>query len=169
MNATPRVPVHAWIVPGTLAIAERPGGGGRSHRVARREAELAWWREQGVRTIVSCMRSRHALTEYARDGWGVRWHPLKDVVQARAEIPRIASDVADLIAREPGAVLVHCDRVSEWLAAIDASIRLRLGLAADVATALGQAEADGMPVDDLARSLMQQEDGPPDGGVAVAA
>jgi len=153
-------PPHAWIVPGALAVAERPGGGGRSHRVARREAEIAWWREQGVRTIVSGMRSRHALTEYAQVGFGTRWHPLMDVVQARAEIPRLADDVADVMAREPGAVLVHCDRVSEWLAAIDATIRLRLGLAPDVAMALEQAGADGMPVDDLARDLMNVG-GPP--------
>jgi len=65
-----------------------------------------------------------------------------------------------VMAREPGAVLVHCDRVSEWLAAIDATIRLRLGLAPDVAVALEQAEADGMPVDDLARDLMDVG-GPP--------
>lgn len=149
-----KVPVHAWIVPGSLAIAERPGGGGRSHRVARRAAELAWWHDQGVRTIVSAMRSRHALTEYARLGYGTRWFPLKDAVQARAEIPRLADEVARLIAREPGAVLVHCDRVSEWLAAIDAAIRLRLALAADVPAALEQAEADGMPVGDLARELL---------------
>ncbi len=147
-------PPHAWIVPGALVIAERPGGGGRSHRVARRESELVWWHEQGVRTIVSGMRSRHALVEYAQVGFGVRWHPLMDVVQARAEIPRLAADVADVMAREPGAVLVHCDRISEWLAAIDATIRLRLGLAPDVAVALTQAEADGLPVDDLARDLM---------------
>jgi len=79
---------------------------------------------------------------------------LKDAVQARAEIPRLADEVARLIAREPGAVLVHCDRVSEWLAAIDAVIRLRLALAADVPAALEQAEADGMPVGDLARELL---------------
>lgn len=160
MQADPHVPVHAWIVPGSLAIAERPGGGGRSHRVARREAELVWWRDQGVRTIVSCMRSRHALVEYAAGGWGVRWHPLKDVVQARAEIPRIAVDVADLMAREPSAVLVHCDRVSEWLTAIDAALRLQLGLADDVAMALELAEADGLPVGDLARDLMDVGGGP---------
>ncbi len=147
-------PIHAWIIPGSLAIAERPGGGGRSHRVARRNAEMAWWHEQGVRTIVSAMRSRHALTEYARLGYGTRWFPLKDLVQARGEIPHLADEVALLIAREPGAVLVHCDRVSEWLAAIDAAIRIRLGLAPDVASALGQAEADGMPVGDLARDLL---------------
>lgn len=149
-----KLPVHAWIVPGSLAIAERPGGGGRSHRVARRNAELAWWHDQGVRTIVSAMRSRHALTEYAQLGYATRWFPLKDAVQARGEIPKLANEVALLIAREPGAVLVHCDRVSEWLAAIDAAIRLRLGLAGDVDAALGQAEADGMPVGDLARELL---------------
>jgi len=153
-------PPHAWIVPGALAIGERPGGGGRSQRVARREAELIWWHEQGVRTIISGMRSRHSLVEYAQHGFGVRWHPLKDMVQGRAEIPRLAADVADVMAREPGAVLVHCDRVSEWLAAIDASIRLRLGLAPDVPTALDQAQADGMPVSDLARDLMDVG-GPP--------
>ena len=152
--ATFNPPPHAWIVPHTLVVAERPGGGGRSHRVARREVELAWWRDAGVRTIVSGMRSRHALVEYAQSGFAVRWHPLMDVVQARAEIPRLAHDVVDAMATEPGAVLVHCDRVSEWLAAIDATIRLRLGLAPGVAAALDQAAADGMPVGDLARDLM---------------
>jgi hypothetical protein len=59
-------------------------------------------------------------------------------------------------------VLVHCDRISEWLAAIDAAIRLRLALADDVATALDQAEADGLPVGDLARDLMDVGSGPPE-------
>ena len=154
-------PIHAWIIPGSLAIAERPGGGGRGHRVARRTAELAWWHEQGVRTIVSAMRSRHALTEYARLGYGTRWFPLKDIVQARGEILRLADEVAALIAREPGAVLVHCDRVSEWLAAIDAALRIRLGLATDVASALDQIMADGMPVGDLLRDLLVSGTGPP--------
>jgi hypothetical protein len=157
MSALKKVPVHAWIVPGSLVVAERPGGGGRSHRITRRHAELAWWRAQGVTTIVSTMRSRHCVTEYAQAGFGVRWHPLKDMVQARAAIPRVAEDVATTMAREPDAVLVHCDRVSEWLAAVDAALRLRLGLADDVAAALEQAEADGMPVGDLARDLLRSE------------
>lgn len=161
MSAVQKVPVHAWIVPGQLAIAERPGGGGRSQRVTRRHAELAWWRNQGVATIVSTMRSRHSITEYARLGFGVRWYPLKDLVQARAELPRVAGEVAAVMAREPGAVLVHCDRVSEWLAAVDAAIRVRLDLAPDPVTALEQAEADGMPVGDLARELMNLEAPPP--------
>ncbi len=59
-----------------------------------------------------------------------------------------------LIARKPGVVLVRCDRVSEWLAVIDVSLRLRMGLVEDMDAALLRAMADGMPVGDLARGLL---------------
>ena len=107
------------------------------------------------------MRSRHSLNDYALQAFAVRWHPLKDLVQARGEIPRMADDVADVLKREPGAVLVHCDRVTEWLAAMDASLRMRLGLARNVDEALDQARADGMPVGDLARELLDTGALPP--------
>lgn len=149
-----RPPPHAWIVPGALVVAERPGGGGRSHRTARRHAELDWWKAQGVRTIISGMRARNGLAEYAVLGFAVRWHPLIDLAQGREEMPRMADDVADVLAREPGAALVHCDRVTEWLGAMDAAVRIRLGLAADAGAGLAQAAADGMPVGDLARELL---------------
>lgn len=149
-----RPPPHAWIVPGALVIAERPGGGGRSHRTARRHAELEWWKQQGVRTIVSGMRARNSLTEYATLGFGVRWHPLINLAQGRSEMPRLAESVAEVLAREPGVALVHCDRVTEWLAAMDAAIRMRLGLARTRRSALAQARADGLPVGDLSRELL---------------
>ncbi|MFN8109113.1 MAG: hypothetical protein U0Y82_04605 [Thermoleophilia bacterium] len=43
----------------------------------------------------------------------------------------LVEDVARLM-QDPasGGVLVHCDRPEEWLSAIDAALRLRLGLAA---------------------------------------
>jgi hypothetical protein len=151
---TSRTPVHAWIVPGALAVGERPGGGGRSYRVARFHHDMSYWQEQGVRTVVSCMRSRHNIINYAQQGFGVRWYPMKDLVQGRAEIRRMADEVATLMAREPGAVLVHVDRVSEWLAAAAAALRIRLGLADGTEQALEQVEADGFPVGDLARALL---------------
>lgn len=70
---------YAWIIPGRRAVAERPGGGGRSHRRALRIAEQAWWRERGVTAIVSAMRTRHALAGYAEVGFVVRWHFLRDL------------------------------------------------------------------------------------------
>lgn len=145
---------YAWIVPGRLAVAERPGRVGRSHRRELRIAEQAWWRQQGVTAIVSCMRTRHALAEYAEDGLVVRWHPLRDPDQARQELPRAVAAVRELLAADEGAVLVHCDGANEWLAAIDAALRLGLGLARTPRTALRAAEADGLPVGSLAASIV---------------
>lgn len=145
---------YAWIIPGRLAVAERPGRGGRSHRREIRIAEQAWWREQGVTAIVSCMRTRHALAEYAEDGLMVRWHPLRDPDQAARDLALAVAAVRELLAAGDGAVLVHSDRANEWLAAIDAALRLGLGLARTPRTALRAAEADGLPVGSLAASIV---------------
>lgn len=144
----------AWLIPARLAVAERPGGGGRSHRRALRAAELAWWRAHGVRAVVSGMPSRHGLAEYAEAGLEARWHPLRDPEAARDELPALVESVRDLLAAGGGAVLVHCDRANEWLAAADASLRLGLGLARSPRAALAAAAADGLPVGSLATSIV---------------
>jgi hypothetical protein len=145
---------YAWIVPGRLAVAERPGGGGRSHRRGLREVHQAWWRAQGVEMIVSGMRSRHGLAEYEADGFAVQWRPLREPGSAVAELPGLVTAVREALAEERGAVLVHVDYANEWLAAVDAALRLDLGLAPHVEEALEQAAGDGLPVGPLARMLV---------------
>ena len=145
---------YAWILPGRVAVAERPGRGGRSHRRELRAGELDWWRDQGVASIVSGMRTRHCLDDYAERGFAVRWHPLRDPEQARGAVVELARDVRALLDGGDGAVLAHCDRANEWLAAIDAALRLELGLAWTVRIALRHAAADGLPVGSLATSIV---------------
>ena len=145
---------YAWIIPGRLAVAERPGRCGRNHRRMLRAAEGAWWRAQGVTAVVSCMRSRHALAEYAEEGLDVRWHPLRDPDQAREELRHAVAAARELLEPGDGAVLVHCDCANEWLAGIDAALRLGLGLARTPRAALRAAEADGLPVGSLAASIV---------------
>jgi len=145
---------YAWLVPGCLAVAERPGGGGRSHRIARREAELAWWAAQGVTTIVSGMRTRHGLLEAALDGFRVRWHPLIEPDQAAREVPALVDRALVEMQRGEGGVLVHVDRPGEWLAGVDAALRLAVGLARTRGEALAQAAGDGLPVGEIARALI---------------
>jgi hypothetical protein len=146
--------VYAWLVPGRLAVAERPGGGGRTHRIARREAELAWWAAQGVTTIVSGMRTRHGLLEAALDGFRVRWHPLVEPDQAAREVPALVDRALADMERGEGGVLVHVDRPGEWLAGVDAALRLAVGLARTRGEALAQAAGDGLPVGEIARALI---------------
>lgn len=153
----PRAPLtYAWLIHRRLAVAERPGGGGRSHRRDRRAAEIAWWSAQGVTAVVSGMRSRHALDVYAAAGWEVRWHPLREPGQAIHELPRLLNAVDELLAARTGVVLVHCDRPWEMLAAVDAALRVHLGLVDDRHGAFEAARRDGLPVGSLASSLVGQ-------------
>lgn len=147
---------YAWVVPGRLAVSERPGGAGRSHGRARREAELAWWSARGVGAIVSGLRTRHCLAAYHDRGFTVRWHPLRDPEQARDELPDLVRTVQELLDEDPArAVLVHCDMANEWLAGIDAALRMGLGLARSPRAALRAASADGLPVGSLATSILR--------------
>lgn len=145
---------YAWIVPGAVAVAERPGGGGSSHRRERRQAEQDWWRAQGVRSIVSGMASRHGLVEYALDGFAIAWHPLTAVEAAEREMPPLLRSVLRFREERPAdGVLVHVNRANEWLAGVDAALRLALGETGDPVEALASAVADGLPVGPLAAAL----------------
>lgn len=150
-----------WLLAGRLAIAERPGRGGRSHRRALRERETTWWREQGVTTVVSGMRSRHGLLEYALNGLAIRWAPLRDVEDdGPAQLRELVAAALDALEATDGGVLVHCDRANEWLAAVDAALRLALDLQDGASEALAAAAADGLPVGSIATSLLGDTEAP---------
>jgi hypothetical protein len=104
--------------------------------------------------VVSATRTRPALADYADAGLVVRWHPLRDPEQARDELRALTRSVRELLDELGGAVLVHCDRANEWLAAIDAALRMAVGLARTPRAALRAAEADGLPVGSLATSIV---------------
>jgi hypothetical protein len=145
---------YAWLIPKRLAIAERPGGGGRSHRRLRRDGELAWWAAQGVTSIVSGMRTRHGLLEAGLTGFRISWHPLVSADQAARQAQALVADVHAHLDRGEGAVLVHVDRAGEWLAGVDAALRLGFGLARTRAEALAQAARDGLPLGEVSQAIV---------------
>ncbi|MDQ3146465.1 MAG: hypothetical protein M3R01_05960 [Actinomycetota bacterium] len=66
------VPRHfAWVIKDQLAVCERLGGYGPSHRRVRRQEEIIWAREQGFSRIVSLLPSPHNLHAY--DELGMAW------------------------------------------------------------------------------------------------
>ena len=119
---------YAWLLPGRLAVAERPGRGGRSHRRSLRAAETEWWCAHGITAIVSGMRTRHGLLDYALADITVRWHPLTDATSGPEQLGALVTATVDLLERGDGGVLVHCDRANEWLAGVDAALRVALGV-----------------------------------------
>jgi hypothetical protein len=103
-----------WIIQDQLAICERPGGFGASHRKVRRQEEIIWIREQGFDLVISVSPAPHNLHNY--DELGVRWRhwpfPVTDEVsrylsESYPELRRMLTDKRKL--------LLHQDEVSERL------------------------------------------------------
>lgn len=103
-----------WARPRKLCALERPGGGGRSHRPERREAEIAYLKEAGVRTVISLMPTRHNIDRYEEAGLKAIHLPVEDNEQGLLE----AVEVVRRETRKPGAVAIHANRYTDFVAAV---------------------------------------------------
>lgn len=141
-----------WARPRKLCALERPGGGGRSHRPQRREAEIAWLASRGVRLIVSTMATRHNLAEYER--LGLASHHV--AVASAAEGADALEELLGLLRRElrgRGAVAVHGNRHTDFVAAVLAA-HLYEWRGVDPAEGLARASASGLQVTPEACALL---------------
>lgn len=141
-----------WARPGKLCGLERPGGGGRSHRPERRAAEIAYLLGKGVRLCVSTMGSRHNLGAYEQAGLGWRHVPV--------ESPQRGADALEellpLLRRElrkRGAVAVHGDRHTDFVAAVCAA-HLHETRGVEPAEALAHAARAGLTVNGYTCALL---------------
>lgn len=141
-----------WARPRKLCALERPGGGGRSHRPGRREAEIGYLRDCGVRTVVSTMRSRHNLADYERAG--LAWHHVP--VESAGDGADALEELLPLLRRElrpRGAVAVHGNRHTDFVAALCAAhLHEERGVAP--AAGLAEAAAAGLVVTPQACALL---------------
>ena len=103
-----------WARPRKLCALERPGGGGRSHRPERREAEIAYLKESGVRVVISLMQTRHNLRAYEAVGLEAIHLPVEEDFDGLLE----AVDVVRRETRKPGVVAIHANRYTDFVAAV---------------------------------------------------
>ena len=144
-----------WARPGKLCGLERPGGGGRSHRPERRAAEIAYLKAEGVRLCISTMTSRHNLDAY--EAAGLPWHhvPAESAQRGAAAL----EELLPLLRRElrrSGAVAVHGDRHTDFVAAVCAA-HLHELRAVEPAEALARAAAAGLMVNGYTCALLGVE------------
>jgi hypothetical protein len=112
-----------WARPRKLCALERPGGGGRSHRPERREAEIEYLVASGVRLVVSTMTTRHGLATYEEAG--LEWHhvPVESCAtggSAEAALEELLGFLRRELRRR-GAVAVHGNRHTDFVAALGAA------------------------------------------------
>ena len=141
-----------WARPRKLCALERPGGGGRSHRPERREAEIAWLAAQGVRFVVSTMRTRHNLADYERAG--LDWHhvPVASAAEGADALEELLGVLRRKLRRR-GAVAVHGNRHTDFVAAVCAA-HLYEARDLDPAEGLREAQAAGLTVTPEACALL---------------
>jgi hypothetical protein len=142
-----------WARPGKLCALERPGGGGRSHRPERRDADIGYLRESGVRLVVSLMTTRHNLAHYEEAGIEARHVPLASWEAAAEGLDELMRLLRRELRRR-GAVAVHGNRHTDLPAAACAAY-LAEAHGADAVAALRDAEAAGLVITPEAYELVQ--------------
>lgn len=120
----------AWVIKDHLAVSERLGGYGESHRRVRRQEEIIWAQQQGFTHVVSLMASPHNLHAYdeARMPWihipfGSHEDPAEVLPQLYAELrERLgagekllvhADDLGDRVQGAMGGYLLYAGLVTE--------------------------------------------------------
>jgi hypothetical protein len=93
---------------------ERPGGGGRSHRPERREEEIAYLKAAGVRVVISLMQTRHNVGAYEDAGLQAIHLPVDEDEDGLLE----AVEVVGRETRKRGAVAIHANRYTDFVAAV---------------------------------------------------
>jgi hypothetical protein len=109
-----------WARPSKLCALERPGGGGRSHRPERRDADIAYLVDNGVRVVISTMTTRHNLGYYEEAGLEWRHVPVASCDEGAEALEQLLP----LLRRETrrrGAVAVHGNRHTDFVAALCAA------------------------------------------------
>ena len=156
-----------WVRPRKLCGLERPGGGGRSHRAERREAEIAYLTARRVRLVVSTSPTRHNLRAYEESG--LAWHhvPVATTAEGAAALDELVA-LLRTETRRPGAVALHGNRWTDFVAAVCAA-HVHEVRDMPVADALAQASQAGLTVTAEACALVGVELGEVEAMLRLAA
>ena len=148
-SAPPRI---WWARPRKLCALERPGGGGRSHRPERREAEIEYLKQSGVRVVISLMQTRHNLGDYEKAGMAAIHLPVDQDEDGLMEVVEVLRRET----RKPGVVAIHANRYTDFVAAVCAE-HLRELRGTDVEDSLEAAAEAGLVVTANAAALVEAD------------
>src|SRR3954454_9330899 len=141
-----------WARPRKLCALERPGGGGRSHRPERRAEEIEYLKDAGVRLVISLMPTRHNMSAYEDAGLDAIHLPVEEDEDGLGE----ALEVLRRETRKPGAVAIHANRYTDFVAAICAA-HLRDHRDVAVEDSLERAIEAGLTVTPEAAALVEAD------------
>ncbi len=106
-----------WVIQDQLAVCERPGGYGASHRAVRRQEEIIWIRENGFAFVVSLIPSEHNLAAY--DEFAMPWKhwPFAPGLDLQLALPQIYQELQRLLGANKR-LLLHMEDIGDRLAGL---------------------------------------------------
>ena len=116
-----------WVMKGSFAVCERPGGYGANHRRVRRQEEIIWVREQGFSPVISIIPSPANLHNY--DELNVTWlhRPFGQHDDVASYLSGFFPELRDLLAAS-NTVLVHGEELGDRLSGMVAGYLIWSGL-----------------------------------------
>lgn len=104
----------AWVLRDHLAVCERPGGYGASHRRIRRTEEIVWMKAQGFTTVVSTLAAPHNLHAYDEADLPWRHFPFVGVDDPATVLSLLYPELRALLGAGER-VLLHHDEAGDHL------------------------------------------------------
>ncbi|HUF34028.1 MAG TPA: hypothetical protein VMN58_12555 [Acidimicrobiales bacterium] len=129
----------AWVLKDRLAVSERLGGYGESHRRVRRQEEIIWAQQQGFTCIVSLLASPHNLHAYEEAGMPAVHIPFT----AGEESAELLTSLYGELHTRLGAgeqLLVHQEEVSDTLQGAVAGYLVHAGMVPEPPRAIAMLE-----------------------------
>ena len=152
LGITPRN--FTWIIKDKIAVCERPGGYGDSHRRVRRQEEIIWIRESGFGCLFSINAAPHNLHAYEELNLTYRHRPLIGLDNLDDWLTSFYRELRDLLAKDVK-IIVHAEEVSDRLMGVMGGYIRWSGLVDDTSGAITITERiAGRQLDPFARELI---------------
>jgi hypothetical protein len=115
-----------WIIKDRLAVCERPGGYGDSHRRVRRQEEIIWLRQNHFDRVLSLIPSSHNLHNYAELDMPFRHVPFAGSSDGPEVLTGVLATIRDHLMTER--IIVHREELGERVAGVVAAYLLWIDL-----------------------------------------
>lgn len=119
-----------WVIKDRVAVCERPGGYGESHRKVRRQEEIIWLRQHEFDFVVSLLGSTHNLHNYEELGLPFHHVPFSGPSDGPFGLTRAMAAIRDHV--DAGdKIIVHREELGERVAGLIAAYLLWMGVVPD--------------------------------------
>jgi len=128
-----------WVIKDRIAVCERPGGYGDSHRKVRRQEEIIWLRQHEFDFVVSLIGSTHNLHNYEELGVPFHHVPFSGPGDGPLGLTRAMASIRDHV--EKGhKIVVHREELGERVSGLMAAYLLWMDLVPDGPRAINVTE-----------------------------